>query len=85
MMKQRLISGHEVVAMDEEWLERVRKHQSMQFKHGVVRLMPEGWLYPAAASIYLDKLQTFEVSVHLILFTEKQKLQNSSVLNNVNR
>ncbi|XP_045111116.1 sulfotransferase 1A1-like isoform X2 [Portunus trituberculatus] len=59
-MKQWLISGHEVVTMDDEWLERIRKHQSMQYKHGVVRLMPEGWLYPATSAIFLDKLQTFE-------------------------
>lgn len=59
-MKQLLKSGHEAVAMSDEWLERIRKHQSMQYKHGVVRLMPEGWLYPSIAAFYLDKLQTFE-------------------------
>lgn len=45
--------------MDDEGIQRLRKRQNL-YKNGLVRLMPEGWLYPASSASFLDKLQTFE-------------------------
>lgn len=60
-MSQRLVSGHEVGVMDEEYLKRIGKRMNLCYKSGVIRIKPEGWLYPGKAQLSLDKLHTFEV------------------------
>ena len=66
-MSKRLLSGHEF----EEVKEEEAKNIGMDiFNHGSVRILPEGWLYPAIATTFLDKLHTMKVLIHSsFLFT----------------
>ncbi|XP_042240620.1 sulfotransferase 1E1-like isoform X2 [Homarus americanus] len=69
MSNQRLRSGHEVVPMSEEWLTRLEKDQKM-YKQGMIRLMPDGWLYPTAFINFADRIYNFEFrSSDVVLMT----------------
>ncbi|KAK3861684.1 hypothetical protein Pcinc_032381 [Petrolisthes cinctipes] len=59
MSKKRLLSGHEYEPMSEEFRARMRKDQEA-FSDTVLRILPEGWLYPGAAPKFLDKIQSFD-------------------------
>ncbi|KAK3862986.1 hypothetical protein Pcinc_031191 [Petrolisthes cinctipes] len=45
--------------MSEEWLAR-REKNYVSFNSGMVRILPEGWMYPATAPIYLNTIQDFQ-------------------------
>ncbi|XP_050718718.1 sulfotransferase 1A1-like [Eriocheir sinensis] len=56
-MSKRLLSGHEV----EELTEEERKAINFDgFIHGIVRLKPDGWLYPGTAPAFLDRIYNME-------------------------
>lgn len=57
-MSRRLLSGHEVEKATEEV---VTNTKMIPFLHGMVRILPEGWLYPGTAPTFLDKIQTMKV------------------------
>ncbi|XP_063864857.1 sulfotransferase 1E1-like isoform X1 [Scylla paramamosain] len=56
-MSKQLLSGHTYEELKEEELKALDLDH---FDHGVVRIQPEGWLYPGTAPIYLDKLYNME-------------------------
>ena len=57
-MSKRLLSGHEVEKVSDE----EQKELSLDvYLHGLVRIKPEGWLYPATAPKYLDRIHKMEV------------------------
>nr|XP_053635459.1 sulfotransferase 1C4-like [Cherax quadricarinatus] len=56
----KLVSGHEVVVMSDEWLARLGKEQQL-YKEGMVKLMPDGWLLPAAFTRIADKIYNFKL------------------------
>ncbi|XP_069192661.1 sulfotransferase 1E1-like isoform X2 [Procambarus clarkii] len=58
-MGEQLASGHEVEAMSEEWLAKMEKEQTL-YNHGMVRLLPGGWLYPASYLEYADRIYNFK-------------------------
>lgn len=60
--KKKLLTGHEVEAMSEEWEAKVGK-DLQPFQGGIVKIVPGGWIYPARGSFFLDQLQSFEVRV----------------------
>ncbi|KAK4307670.1 hypothetical protein Pmani_020579 [Petrolisthes manimaculis] len=60
MSKQRLLTGHEVKPMSEEWLTKMAEEQST-YKHGVVRILPDGWLYPGTTPRFLNRIQSFKI------------------------
>ena len=60
-MNKRLLSGHEFEEVNEEQAKDMRLDV---FTHGLVRILPEGWLYPTSATTILDKIQTMKVFVH---------------------
>ncbi|KAK4293014.1 hypothetical protein Pmani_034255 [Petrolisthes manimaculis] len=57
--KRKLLSGHEVEAMSEEWQARVGNDLE-PFPGGFVQIMPGGWIYPGRAPFFLDKIQNFK-------------------------
>ncbi|KAK4320237.1 hypothetical protein Pmani_008888 [Petrolisthes manimaculis] len=59
MSKQRLLTGHEVEPMSEEWLTKMAQEQST-YEHGVVRILPDGWLYPGTTPRFLNRIQSFK-------------------------
>ncbi|KAK4303106.1 hypothetical protein Pmani_024850, partial [Petrolisthes manimaculis] len=59
MSKKRLLSGHEYEPMSEEWRARMRKDQEA-YSDTILRVLPDGWLYPGAAPKFLDKIQNFD-------------------------
>ncbi|KAK3884942.1 hypothetical protein Pcinc_010785 [Petrolisthes cinctipes] len=59
MSKQRLLTGHEVEPMSEEWLTKMAEEQST-FTHGVVRILPDGWLCPGTTPCFLNRIQSFK-------------------------
>lgn len=65
----RLLTGHEVESMSEEWLAKLADNQST-YKHGVIRILPDGWLYPAASPRFLNRIQSFKV-IFFYIFTEE--------------
>ncbi|XP_050726723.1 sulfotransferase 1C4-like isoform X2 [Eriocheir sinensis] len=56
-MSKRLLSGHEVEQVGEEELKDIDYDI---FRHGMVRILPEGWLYPSTATTFLDKIYNME-------------------------
>ncbi|KAK8405092.1 hypothetical protein O3P69_001582 [Scylla paramamosain] len=46
IMSRQLLSGHKVEQASEEV---VKNMKILSFIHGVVRILPEGWLYPGTA------------------------------------
>ncbi|XP_045132232.1 sulfotransferase 1C4-like [Portunus trituberculatus] len=52
-MSRQLLSGHKVEQASEE---EVKKMEMVPFVRGIVRILPEGWLYPWSATIFLDKI-----------------------------
>ncbi|XP_069168142.1 sulfotransferase 1A1 [Procambarus clarkii] len=58
-MSKQLASGHEVVAMSEEWLARMEQEQTL-YEQGMVRLLPDGWLLPTAFTQYADNIYNFK-------------------------
>lgn len=57
-MSKRLLTGHEV----EEVSEKELKELGLDiFLHGMVRVKPEGWLYPATTPTYLDRIYNMKV------------------------
>ncbi|KAK4288844.1 hypothetical protein Pmani_038157 [Petrolisthes manimaculis] len=59
MNKQLLLTGHDVEPMSEEWLTKMAEEQST-FRHGVVRILPDGWLYPSNTPRFLNRIQSFK-------------------------
>ncbi|KAK4320406.1 hypothetical protein Pmani_008715 [Petrolisthes manimaculis] len=57
MSKQRLLTGHEVEPMSEEWFTKKAQGHST-FTHGIVRILPDGWLYPGTTPRFLDRIQS---------------------------
>lgn len=62
MSKQRLLTGHEVEPMSEEWLAKTAENHET-FKHGVIRILPDGWLFPGTTPRFLNRLQNFKVII----------------------
>lgn len=58
-MSKRLLNGHDVEQVGEEQLKDLGYDI---FPHGMVRILPEGWLYPSSATTFLDKIYNMEVS-----------------------
>ncbi|KAK3871889.1 hypothetical protein Pcinc_022990 [Petrolisthes cinctipes] len=58
-MARKLLTGQVVQEVSEEWKERVGK-DLQEYKQGVVRILPEGWIYPGVSPFFLDKLQQFQ-------------------------
>ncbi|XP_063864878.1 sulfotransferase 1A1-like isoform X1 [Scylla paramamosain] len=52
-MSRQLLSGHKVEQASEE---EVTSMEIVPFVRGMVRILPEGWLYPGSAPTYLDKI-----------------------------
>ncbi|XP_069944425.1 sulfotransferase 1A1 [Cherax quadricarinatus] len=59
MSSTRLASGHEVVHMSEEWLARMGQDQTL-YNNGMVRLLPDGWLYPTLFTEYAERIYNFK-------------------------
>lgn len=59
-MKRRLLSGHEAEVVNQE---TVIAMDIDIYKQGLVRLLPEGWLYTATAPTILDNIYTMKVSI----------------------
>ncbi|KAK3871144.1 hypothetical protein Pcinc_023706 [Petrolisthes cinctipes] len=57
MSKERLLTGQEVEHMSEAWLTKMAEEQS-NFTHGVVRILPDGWLYPGTTPRFLNRIQS---------------------------
>lgn len=62
MSKQRLLTGHEVEPMSEEWLAKMAETHAT-FNHGIVRILPDGWLFPGTTPRFLNRVQSFNVSI----------------------
>ncbi|XP_069195419.1 sulfotransferase 1A1 isoform X2 [Procambarus clarkii] len=58
-MSNQLASGHEVVAMSEEWMASMAQEQTL-YKQGMVRLLPDGWLLPTSFTQYADTIYNFK-------------------------
>ncbi|XP_071533392.1 sulfotransferase 1A1-like [Panulirus ornatus] len=58
-MSVRLRSGHVVEPVSEEWLAKMEKIQKL-YNHGMVRLIPDGWLYPTVFTNFADKIYNFK-------------------------
>ncbi|MPD05315.1 Estrogen sulfotransferase [Portunus trituberculatus] len=55
MMSRQLLSGHKVEQASEEV---VKNMKILPFIHGVVRILPEGWLYPGTAPTFIDRIHS---------------------------
>ena len=57
-MSMQLLSGHMVEQVSEE---EVNNMEIVPYVRGIVRLLPEGWLYPWSATNFLDKIYNMKV------------------------
>ncbi|KAK3865768.1 hypothetical protein Pcinc_028652 [Petrolisthes cinctipes] len=57
--KRKLLTGHEVEDMSEEWQAKVGNDME-PLPGGFVKIMPGGWIYPGRAPFFLDKIQSFQ-------------------------
>lgn len=60
-MSKRLLSGHEV---EEVSLEEVKELDLDICIHGMVRIKPEGWVYPGTAPAFLDRIHNMKVEIY---------------------
>ncbi|KAK4329471.1 hypothetical protein Pmani_000228 [Petrolisthes manimaculis] len=58
--KRKLLTGHEVEAMSEEWQAKMGNDLE-PFPGGYVKIIPGGWIYPGRAPFFIDKIQKFQV------------------------
>ncbi|KAK3867473.1 hypothetical protein Pcinc_027067 [Petrolisthes cinctipes] len=65
--KRKLLTGHEVEDMSEEWQAKVGNDME-PLPGGFVKIMPGGWIYPGRAPFFLDKIQSFQHFVSPVLF-----------------
>lgn len=63
-MSKQLLSGHEVEELTKEEQKAIGFNN---FVHGIVRLKPEGWVYPGTAPTFLDRIYNMEVHTHAFL------------------
>ncbi|XP_063878075.1 sulfotransferase 1E1-like isoform X1 [Scylla paramamosain] len=56
-MSRQLLSGHKVKQESEEV---VKNMKMLPFIHGVVRILPEGWLYPGTAPTFIDRISNMK-------------------------
>ena len=70
-MNRRLLSGNEV---EEVISQGTAKDMDLAFhKHGLVRILPEGWLYSGKVPTYLDNIYTMTVSIRSIIYLHSFK------------
>lgn len=59
-MTEKLLSGHEVEEVSEKDL---KEWGFDMFLHGMIRIKPDGWLYPTTTTRYLNRIYTMEVNI----------------------
>lgn len=70
-MSKQLLSGHKYEELKEE---EVKAMDLDAFDHGLVRIQPEGWLYPGTTPIFLDGIYNMKVFIHSSVQHNKSRL-----------
>ncbi|XP_050693912.1 sulfotransferase 1A1-like [Eriocheir sinensis] len=65
-MSKQLLSGHVVEELTKEEQKAIGFNN---FVHGIVRLKPEGWVYPGTAPTFLDRIYNMEFRPDDVLIT----------------
>lgn len=56
------MTGHDYEPMSEEWMAK-KAETHKRYKHGVIRILPDGWLYPGTTPRFLNRIQSFKVNI----------------------